>query len=122
MSNSDVPRHKNTFLTLAVLVLIWGILGVLDIGNVPYSGYSTDGDNNVIQVTAGSPAEAAGMQVGDRVQSVGGVAVEDTRAVFRQPRAEIGETRTIVVERDGQSMSSMRSSQVIKCSSCIWAS
>ena len=104
MSNSDVPRHKNTFLTLAVLVLIWGILGVLDIGNVPYSGYSTDGDNNVIQVTAGSPAEAAGMQVGDRVQSVGGVAVEDTRAVFRQPRAEIGETRTIVVERDGQSV------------------
>jgi hypothetical protein len=104
VSNSDAPRHKNLFLALAGLIVLWGILGVLDIGNVPYSGYNTDGDNNVTQVTAGSPAEAAGMQVGDRISSVGGVAVEDTRAGFNQQRAEIGETRTIVVARAGESL------------------
>jgi len=104
VSNSDAPRHKNLFLALAGLIVLWGVLGVFDIGNTPYSGYNTDGDNNVIQVTAGSPAEAAGMQVGDRIQSVGGVAVEDTRAGFNQQRAEIDEVRTIVVERAGESL------------------
>jgi hypothetical protein len=104
MSNSDDGRYKATLTVLAGLVLLWGALGVSDIGNQPYSGYNTDGDNNVIQVTTGSPAEAAGLQVGDRIRSVGGVAVEDTRAAFNQPRAEIGEVRTIQVDRDGASM------------------
>lgn len=105
MSNGDDGRYKTTFMAFAGFILLWGILGVLDIGNVPYSGYTTDGDNNVIQVAAGSPAEVAGMLVGDRVRSVGGVAVEDTRAAFVQPRAEIGEVRAIVVERAGGSVS-----------------
>ncbi len=104
MSKSDAARHKTALVALAGLIILWGALGVLEVGNVPFSGYTTDGDNNVIQVTAGSPSEAAGIQVGDRLRSVGGVAVEDTRAGLNQPRAEVGEVRTIVVERDGETV------------------
>ncbi len=96
---SDQSSNKATYLTVAALVAIWGILGVMDQGNVPYSGFQTDGNNTVTRILPGSPAEAAGLQVGDYITSTGGIAVEDSRALARRPRPAIGETRTIVVER-----------------------
>jgi len=103
---SDGPaRHKTTFLTLAALIVIWAILGTFDVRNLTYTGYLTDGDNTVVQVTSGSPAEAAGLRVGDYIRSIGGISVEDTKAQFRQPRPAVGEVRTYVVERDGASVS-----------------
>lgn len=104
MSDSQAA-HRSTFLILAGLVLVWGIFGSLDIRNFTYTGFVTDGDNTVIQVTPESPASAAGMQIGDYIRSIGGVSVEDTRAQMAQPRPEVGEQRTVVVERASETVS-----------------
>jgi hypothetical protein len=98
------PRHKNLFLVLAALLLVWGIFGALDVGNFTYGGYQTDGNNTVTQVTDGSPAAMAGMQAGDHMRSVQGVPVEDVRGLNRLERPAVGETWALVVERDGQEL------------------
>lgn len=97
-SHSD---YKNAFIILAILFIAWGILGVMDFGNFTYSGYSTDGDNTIVEIEDPSPASTAGLQVGDKIVSIGGIAVEDSKARNRQNRPEIGETRTFVVDRNG---------------------
>ncbi len=93
---------KTLFTLAGAFVVVWAILGMMDVRSQSYSGYSSDFDNNVTQVEAGSPAEMAGMQVGDRVRVVNGVAVEDSRGMSVMPRARIGEMRTISVDRGGE--------------------
>jgi len=90
--------YKTPLLIIGGLFIIWGIFGLIDARNVPYAGYLTDPSNTVIRVDDGSPAEAAGLSIGDRVLSIDGVSIEDTPALTRMPRARIGETRTLVVE------------------------
>lgn len=90
-------KYTTPFLVVGALFLLWGVVGLFDMGNIPYAGYLTGPDNTVIEVDEGSPAEAAGLEVGDRVVSINGVSVEDTPALTRMPRAQIGETRTLVV-------------------------
>jgi hypothetical protein len=90
-------KYRTAFLVVGGLFVVWGILALVDMGNIPYSGFSTDGNNTVTRVEAGSPAEAAGMRVGDRITSIEGISVEDSRALNRMGRAGIGETRTFVV-------------------------
>ena len=99
MTDAQTAKYKMPFLVLAVLFVIWGILGLVDQAIVPYTGYYTDGNNTVVRVYEGSPAEQAGLQVGDYIRSIDGISVEDSRALARRPRAQIGETRTLVVER-----------------------
>jgi hypothetical protein len=99
---SDRTGNKTNYLIAAVLVAIWGILGVMDRSNVPYSGYFTDGNNTVTQVLDASPAQMAGLQTGDVITSTGGIAVSDVRAATERGRASIGETRAFVVDRGGQ--------------------
>lgn len=92
-------RYKTPFLVLAVLFILWGIFGAADLPNIPYAGYRTDGNNTVIRVEPGSPAETAGMQVGDYITSIVGISVEDTRTLAQLERPAVGDTRTIVVEQ-----------------------
>jgi hypothetical protein len=94
-------RYKLVFLGVAAVAAVVGFLGLLDIKNVPYSGYFSGPNNDIVRVFPESPAEQAGFQVGDVVESIGGIAVTDTKALSRRPRAEIGESRTFVVDRDG---------------------
>jgi len=98
-SNSGI---RTLLLLAAAVVIVFGVLGLLDLRNVPWSGYWNDPGNHVIRVFPDSPAERAGFQVGDRIRSSGGIATEDTRALTRRPRAKIGETWSFVVERDGE--------------------
>ena len=98
---SSHSNYKNAFLVLAAIWVIWGILGIMDFGNFTYSGYSTDGNNTIVEVEDQSPAASAGMQVGDKIVSIAGIAVEDSKARNKQNRAEIGEARTFVVDRNG---------------------
>ena len=105
MNTSELSRYKTPLLVVSVVLLLWGALGVLDVRNQTYTGYVTDGNNTVTGVAEGSPADAAGLQVGDYIRSIGGTAVEDLGAVLQQSRAEINEVRTFEVERDGQAMS-----------------
>lgn len=87
---------------VAVLFIIWGILGIMDTKNYSYAGYDTDGNNTITQVRDGSPAQAAGMQVGDVMKSYDGILVTDSKAFNNRKRTEIGQTVEIVAERRGE--------------------
>lgn len=91
-------KYRTPLLVIGGLFVLWGVIGLFDIGNIPYSGFLTDPSRVVTRIDAGSPAEAAGLQVGDRITHLNGVPVEDTPAMTRMPRAAVGETRTLVVE------------------------
>ena len=99
------PNNKPPLLAFAAVLVIYGLLGWLDVGNVAQGGWATDPDNTVTQVLAGSPTEAAGLQVGDKIISLGGIAVTDAEGRTRRARPEVGETWEFVVERDGATVS-----------------
>lgn len=99
---SDQSTKNGSILKItAVLFIIWGILGLMDAKNYSYAGYSTD-NNKITQVREGSPAEAAGMQVGDVMKSYDGIAMTDSKAFSKRSRTEIGQTVDIVVDRNGE--------------------
>lgn len=87
---------------VAILFIIWGILGMMDAKNYVYDGFFTNDDWSVNTVEEGSPAEAAGFQIGDVLKTTGGIAVTDSKALSARDRATIGETRDFVVDRNGE--------------------
>ena len=97
-------KYRNLFLGLSVILLVLGALSAMDVDNQTYTGFLTDGNNRVTMVEAGSPADAAGMQVGDVLSSANGVSVTDTRGIINQRRADVGTTWPYVVERGGQTV------------------
>jgi hypothetical protein len=101
MSNQNT-RNGSILIIAAVLFIIWGVLGLLDAKNYSYDGYSTDGNNTIVQVREGSPSEGAGMLVGDVMKSYDGIAVTDSKSFSKRGRTEIGETIEIVVDRNGE--------------------
>lgn len=98
-------NNKTPLLVFAAIVIIYGVLGWLDVSNYAQGGWATDPDNTVTQVLSGSPAEAGGLQVGDKITSLGGIAVTDAKGQIQRGRPEVGETWEFVVERDGATMS-----------------
>lgn len=100
---SDQSTKNGGILIIASIVFIlWGILGLMDAKNYSYDGYNTDGNNKIVQVKAGSPAETAGMQVGDVMKSYDGILVTDSKSFSKRGRTEIGDTIEIVVDRNGE--------------------
>ena len=95
-------KYGMAIYVVAVLFIIWGILGFMDAKNYTQSGYFTGDDWSVLNVEEGGPAEAAGLQVGDLIKSTGGIAVTDTKALNARERPAIGETREIVLDRNGE--------------------
>ena len=85
-------KYKPALVTIAAVIAVIGLLGLLDVKNLPYAGYFSGPGNDVVRIFPGSPAETAGLEVGDVVKSIGGIAVTDTRASSRRARAEIGGT------------------------------
>lgn len=102
--NTQKSKNPNGIVIVGVLFIIWSILGIMDSKNYSYSGYTTDDNFTINRVEPDSPAESAGLQVGDVIKSTGGIAVTDSKALSQRQRAEIGETREIVVERNGEEM------------------
>jgi hypothetical protein len=100
MSNSE-SSYKIPLMIFALVVVIWGVLGVMDIGKATQIGYNTDGNNTITQVYDGGPAKAAGLMVGDYLVSIDGHSTEDAAAMLALPRAEIGKVWNLVVRRDG---------------------
>jgi len=92
-------NYQILFLVLAILFVISGIIGLIDRGNAPYGGYLTEGNNTIIRIDAESPAARAGLKVGDYIRSVGGIPVENSRALAERVRPLIGQMDTLVVER-----------------------
>ncbi len=95
-------KYNTLLLILGVLFIIWGVLGLMDSKNYAYSGYSTDGNNTITQVRDGSPAEDAGMQVGDVMKSYDGILVTDSKSFSERERTEIGDVVAVVVDRNGE--------------------
>jgi hypothetical protein len=104
MNGSALSRYKSPLLIVSTLLLVWAVLGALDVRNYADNGYATDGNNTITQVVEGGPADRAGFEVGDYIRSVGGISVEDSRAAARRGRPEVGEVREFEVERDGRSV------------------
>jgi hypothetical protein len=98
-------KYNSVILIAGILFIIWGVLGLMDAKNYTYSGYNTDDNWKVIKIEEGSPAEISGLQLGDVIKSTGGISVSDTKALNKRQRAEIGETREIVVDRNGEEVS-----------------
>lgn len=98
---SETANYRWAFAAAAAVAVGMGVAGLADLRNAPFAGYAAAHQFNIVRVVPGSPAEAAGLRVGDKVEAVGGIQVSDTKALWRRPRAEIGETRTYCVERDG---------------------
>ena len=104
MDTQDFSKYKTLFIVMAIIIALLEIPGALDLRNVPYSGYWTDGNNTVIRVFPNSPAEKAGFKVGDVMLKNGGIDVKDTKAFMHRPRAKVGETRTYEFDRDGETV------------------
>jgi hypothetical protein len=96
--------HTNLVYALAVLILILGVFGYLDIKNQSYDGYNSN-DFTVTKVDEGSPAAESGMQVGDQIISIDSLDVRDTKAWSDKARRTIGETRSFIVNRNGEEVS-----------------
>jgi hypothetical protein len=101
----DAASSKTAILIFAAVVVVYGILGWLDVKNYAQGGWATAPDNTVTQVLSGSPAEAGGLQVGDKIVSLGGIATTDAAAQAQRGRPAVGETWEFVVERDGATVS-----------------
>ena len=55
----------------------------------------------IYEVVEGSPAEEAGLRLGDTVTAVGGQEVENYEALSEYTRAHLGEQMSVTVRRDG---------------------
>jgi len=95
----DYARYKMLFSLLAAIVFIWGVVGTLDIKNIPYSGYVLSPDRVVTIVREGSPAALAGVKVGDTVTRVNDIAIADFGSLAAQQRPSIGSDGSITVKR-----------------------
>ncbi len=58
----------------------------------------------IMSVVEGTPAEQAGLQVGDVVRAVNGAPVTDIENLSAMIREQVGNEVTITVERDGQTL------------------
>lgn len=67
------------------------------------TGFAPSPDLTVIKVVPDSPAERAGIKVGDKVKSANGIQVRSmNEMVTKIPAPKIGEKRTYIFEREGK--------------------
>jgi hypothetical protein len=104
MEGSISNRRVAVWVVAGLLIVAWGIFGFFDRLQQGRGGF-TYFDYTINYVDSGGAAEKAGLQVGDRVVSVEGIAVEDLPLYSRWPRdlsPRAGESLDMIVERDAQ--------------------
>lgn len=102
MQLKNTTMYGRGLLAVSGLLLLWSGLGLADVRNWPYTGFRAARNRTVAQVAPGSPADLAGMEVGDVIERIDGVALANLGALARQPRATVGEERTYEVLREGE--------------------
>ena len=45
MSSHVNPSRSTLLMSLAAVVVVWGVAGTIGAGDIPYNGYLTDGNN-----------------------------------------------------------------------------
>jgi len=101
MDNQKASSPLLLYVVGAVFI-IWGILGMMDSKNYVYDGYQSGDDNSIVNVEEGSPAEAAGMQVGDVIILNGGIDANNNKELFQRERAKAGDVREFLLDRNGK--------------------
>ena len=93
----------HTYLVYALLIifLFMGVMGYQDIKNKTYDGYSSS-DFTITKVEEGGPAAKSEMMVGDQIISIDSLNIRDTKAWSDKARRTAGETRTYIVNRNGE--------------------
>jgi hypothetical protein len=101
VSVERTTRSRTVLLVVAALLVVWGAFGLLDLRNIPWGGFDHF-HSVIVEVNAGGPADRAGLWVGDRLISLGGISLEDPDW-RRRLQPEVGDTRLLVVERTDES-------------------
>ena len=102
--NANNSAYTKLVYVLALVFLVLGFMGYLDIKNRTYNGYSSN-DFTVTKVESNSPASDAGMQVGDEILTIDGLDVRDSESWENRPRTKRGDTYPFVVSRNGEEVS-----------------
>jgi hypothetical protein len=92
-------------LTSAVVITLWGSVGLYQGLNTGFSGGLYDPEYRISAFRRGSLADKSGFKPGDRVISVEGRPVEELGMESRWPQSlvpRIGESRRFVVDRNGE--------------------
>ena len=105
MENLSLPKYGRPFIAAGVAITVWGVAGLIQMPHWGQGGYYTDATSTVTRVQESGPAEEAGLEVGDRVITIAGVPAEGLPMQSRRPLPEPGESHTVVVERDGETVS-----------------
>jgi membrane-associated protease RseP (regulator of RpoE activity) len=94
-----MDSRRIVILAIALALGIWAFFGIADLPNRPHGGFRHDASGVVTGVEEGGPAAQAGLRVGDRILSINGVSLHEATLTQRLPRAENGETRSVLVAR-----------------------
>jgi hypothetical protein len=108
MATIGVRLQRALILTGAVVIVLWGTVGLYEGLNSGFSGGLYDPEYRIPGVARGGLADRSGFEPGDRVISVQGRPVEELGMESRWPRSlvpRVGESRRFVVERNGQRVS-----------------
>ena len=106
--SQDSADGRWLMVVLALLVVTWAVLGWWDLPKQARAGFETDGFGVVTRVDPGSPAEAAGLNVGDHITQMDGVAVENAAVIARQTRKKAGEILHLTINNDDLNYKLMR--------------
>jgi hypothetical protein len=102
ISDVDLKRQRTVISAGALLLIVWGAIGLYQGLNRGFSGGLYDPEYQIPGVIPGGLAARSGFKAGDRVISIEGRPVEELGMESRWPRSllpRIGESRRFVVER-----------------------
>ena len=87
---------------LALMAATWGLLGWIDLPDRGQAGFETDGTHYVTRIRPGSPAQLAGLAIGDKITHFDDIATADASALARQPARKPGDRQRLTIERGGE--------------------
>lgn len=103
-NNHGSTTYWKVLLPLGVLVAFWGVLGLIQMGHWGHGGFDTNNNGIVGHVEPEGPADRAGLQEADLIVAVGDATSEGWWKKPYPGGMEVGERQTLLVERDGQSL------------------
>ncbi|MCL7455475.1 MAG: PDZ domain-containing protein, partial [Anaerolineae bacterium] len=83
---------------LGVVILFGGVAAAVYYAALPYAGFELTSPVRIGAIVPGSPAEAAGLQVGDQVLTLDGKPFRSGQAYLRPGQASM----QLTISRDGQ--------------------